>query len=199
MKGFDDIQQLWQRQSPEPNVSFETILKRIKTDKNALSRKLFWQIVAVGLAIMVLLWMCISVTFSTWTTYLALAIMVGCICYYFFNQIADYRNIRNSHSLLSKPQDYTNHLKAFQQRRNRFNTQNYAVYEACIAVAFGLYAIEMYFVLPFWTFVGFIVFFVFWFLICHFVFMKQYIKHENERIAEMIANLERIKGQFDEN
>ncbi len=196
MKGFDDIQQLWQRQEPEPNVSFETILKRIKDNKTVLARKLLWQSIAVGLAVVVLLWMCIAVEFSTWTTYLALAIMVGCICYYFFNQLDDYRKISNSHYMLSKPEDYINYLKAFQQKRNRFNTRNYAVYEACIAVAFALYGIEMYFVLPFWTFIGFIVFVVFWFLICHFVFMKQYINNENVRIQEMIDNLERIKGQF---
>lgn len=196
MKGFEDIQQLWQRQEPEPNVSFEAILKRIKTDKNTLSKKMFWQIVAVGLAIVVLLWMCISVDFSTWTTYLAFAIMVGCICYYFFNQLDDYRKISGNDHLMSKPQDYIDYLKAFKQKRNRFNTWNYAVYETCVAVAFALYAFEMYFALPFWTFIGFIVFIVLWFLICHYIFMKQYIKHENARITEMITNLERIKGQF---
>ncbi|MBK1438662.1 hypothetical protein JHJ32_01555 [Parapedobacter sp. ISTM3] len=196
MKGFDEIQQLWQGQEPEPNVSFETILKRIKGNKTALARKLYWQLVAVGITIMLLLWMCITIDFSTWTSYLALAIMVGCICYYFFNQIADYRHINTSEHLLAKPQDYIDYLKAFQQRRNRFNTRNYAVYEACIAIAFMLYGVEMYFALPIWTFIGSVIFIVFWFLICHFVFMKQYIRNENERIEEMIENLERIKGQF---
>jgi len=196
MKGFDEIQQLWQGQKPEPNVSFETVLKHIKSDRTSLAKKLFWQSMAVGAAIILLLWMCIAVDFSTWTTYLALAIMVGCISYYFFTQLDDYRNISNSGHLLSKPQDYINYLKAFQQKRNRFNTRNYAIYEACIAVAFALYGIEMYFVLPFWTFIGSVIFIVFWFLICHFVFMKQYISNENARIAEMIGNLERIKGQF---
>ena len=198
MKGFDEIQQLWHGQVPEPNVSFETVLKRIRDTKASLARKLFWQSVAVGVAIMVLLWMCIVVEFSTWTTYLSLAIMVGCICYYFFTQLADYRAISSSHHLLSKPQDYIHYLKAFQQKRNRFNTRNYAVYEVCIAIAFALYGIEMYFALPLWTFIGSIVFIVFWFLICHFVFMKQYINNENARISEMIDNLERIKGQFNE-
>ncbi|SEK35167.1 hypothetical protein [Parapedobacter koreensis] len=196
MKEFDEIQQLWHRQEPEPNVSFEAILKRIKGNKAALARKLLWQIVAVAPATIILLWMIIAVQFSTWTTYLACVIMVGCVCYYFFTQLADYHNIRKSHHLLAKPQDYIHYLKAFQQKRNHFNTRNYAVYEACIAVAFALYSIEMYFVLPFWTFVGSIIFIVFWFLICHFVFMKQYIHSENERIEEMIENLERIKGQF---
>ncbi|MGK6351965.1 hypothetical protein [Parapedobacter sp. DT-150] len=198
MKGFDEIQQLWQGQKPEPNVSFEMILKRVKGNQAALASKLLWQLIAVGLAIIVLLWMFVTVNFSTWTTYLALVIMVGCIGYYFFNQIADYRSISNSGHLLAKPQDYINHLKTFRQRRNRFNTRNYSVYEACIAVAFAFYGIEMYFALPLWTFIGLVIFVVFWFLICHFVFMKQYIHNENMRIAEMIDNLERINDQFTE-
>jgi hypothetical protein len=196
MKGFDEIQQLWQGQRPEPNVSFETILKRIQGSKAALAKKLFWQSIAVGVAVVLLLWMCFTVDFSTWTTYLALAMLGGCVCYYFLNQLRDYRDIKNSEHLLSKPEDYIQYLKTFQQKRNRFNTRNYAVYEICVAVAFGLYGIEMYFVLPFWTFVGAIAFMVFWFLICHYIFMKQYIRNENARIEEMIANLERIKSQF---
>ncbi|GGC24816.1 hypothetical protein GCM10011386_15980 [Parapedobacter defluvii] len=196
MKGFDEIQQLWQGQKPEPNVSFETILQHIKSHRTALTKKLFWQSVAVGTAVLTALWICIVVDFSTWTTYLALAIMVGCIGYYFANQLNDYKDISRNRHLLSKPQDYINYLRAFQQKRNRFNTRSYVVYEICIAVAFALYGIEMYFILPFWTLAGIFIFVVFWFLICHFVFMKQYIKHENMRIEEMIGNLERIKGQF---
>ncbi len=198
MKGFDEIQQLWHGQKPEPNVSFEQVLKHINDNKTALASRLFWQLVGIGAAIVVLLWLCVAVDFSTWTTYLSLAIMVGCLSYYFFNQVSDYRQINTSHQLLDKPQDYINYLKAFQQKRNRFNTRNYAVYEACIGVAFALYGIEMFFVLSFWTFVGFTVFTVIWFLICHFVFMRQYITNENARIADMIDKLERIKGQFRE-
>ncbi|WP_353128777.1 hypothetical protein [Parapedobacter pyrenivorans] len=198
MKGFDEIQQLWQGQAPDPNVSFEAMLMRIKGNRSALARKLFWQSIAVGIGVVILLWMCVAVDFSTWTTYLALVIMIGCICYYFVNQLSDYRAISNSHHLLSKPQDYINYLKVFQQRRNRFNTRSYTVYEICIAIAFALYGVEMYFALPLWTFVGAIVFIIFWFLICHFVFMKQYIHNENARIEEMIENLARIKNQFTE-
>lgn len=196
MKGFEEIQQLWQRQKPDPNVSFDTVLKRIKGDKNALAKKLFWQSIAVAIAIIGLLWIWIAVSFSTWTTYLALAIMVGCIGYFFINQLTDYRHINNSHSLLSKPQEYIDYLQVFQQRRNRFNTRNYTIYEAGVAIAFAFYAVEMYFALPFWIFAGFIIFVVFWFLVCHFVFMKQYIKQENIRIQEMIDNLKRISEQF---
>ncbi len=197
MKGFDEIQQLWQGQKPEPNVSFDTILKRLKSNRTALVRKLFWQSVAVGIAILTALWIGIVVNFSTWTTYLALAIMVGCIAYYFVNQLNDYKDISRSSHLLSKPQDYINYLRAFQKKRNRFNTRNYVFYEICIATAFALYGIEMYFILPILTFAGIFIFVIFWFLICHFVFMKQYINSENMRIEEMIDNLERIKNQFE--
>jgi len=197
MKGFEEIQQLWQGQKPEPNVSFDAILKRLKQDRTTFARKLLWQSITVGIAIIAALWIGIVIHFSTWTTYLALAIMVGCIVYYFSNQLNDYKGISRSSHLLSKPQDYINYLRAFQQRRNRFNTRNYVIYEICIAVAFGLYGIEMYFVLPLLTFIGIFIFVIFWFLICHFVFMKQYIKSENMRIEEMIDNLGRIKDQFE--
>jgi len=197
MKGFDEIQQLWQGQKREPNVSFDTILKRLKSERSALLRRLLWQSVAVGAAIITALWIGVTVNFATWTTYFALAIMVGCIAYYFGTQLNDYRDIsRNSH-LLAKPQEYIHYLRRFQERRNRFNTRNYQIYEVCIAVAFILYGIEMYFILPIWSLIGIFIFVIFWFLICHFVFMKQFIKNENARIDEMIDNLERIKNQFD--
>ena len=198
MKGFDEIQQLWHGQAPDPSVSFETVLKHIKNGRSAFARKLFWQSISMGIAVAILLWMCLTVDFSTWTTYLSIAIMVGCICYYFVSQLRDYRAISGSGDLLSKPQDYIRYLKTFQQKRYRFNTRNYTVYEICIAVAFALYGIEMYFALPLWTFVGLVVFVIFWFVVCHVVFMKQYIRNENARIAEMIDNLERIKGQFND-
>ncbi len=198
MKGFDEIQQLWQGQAPDPNVSFETIFRRIKSSRSAFAKKLFWQSISTGIAVAILLWMCLTVDFSTWTTYLAIAIMVACICYYFVSQLNDYRAISSSRDLLSKPQDYIHYLKTFQQKRNRFNTRNYAVYEACIAAAFALYGVEMYFALPLWTFIGLVVFVIFWFVVCHVIFMKQYIRNENARIAEMIDNLERIKGQFND-
>ncbi|WP_257659099.1 hypothetical protein [Parapedobacter lycopersici] len=198
MKGFEDLQQLWHRQTPEPNVSFDTILKRIKESKGELAKKLFWQSVVVAAAIIVLLLVWVAVSFSTWTTYLALALTMGCICYFFVNQLADYRRISSSHSLLSKPQEYIVYLQEFKQKRNRFNTRNYMAYEIVLAVAFGLYAVEMYFSVPFWAFITFLLVVVCWFLICHFVFMKQYIKQENARIQEMIDNLGRINKQFHE-
>lgn len=198
MKGFDDIQQLWQGQKPEPNVSFETILKHIKSGRSTLAKKLFWQSVAIAVALLVLLGVAIAVSFSTWTTYLALVIMASCICYFFVSQLNDYRQIKRSHFLLSKPQDYIDYLQSFKRKRNHFNTRSYAIYETCIAIAFSLYAIEMYFALSFWVFASFVLFVLFWFLICHFVFMKQYIKHENTRIQEMIDQLERIKHQFND-
>jgi len=196
MKGFEEIQQLWQKQKPDPAVSFDTVLQRIKSDKSALAKKLFWQSIVPCLVIIGLVWISLTVAFATWTTYLAVSIVIGCLCYYTVNQLIDYRQLSDSQSLLSKPQQYIHYLQGFQQRRNRFNTRHYSIYEACIALAFALYAVEMYFALSFWFFVSFIVFVVFWFLICHFVFMKQYIRQENSRIQQMIEDLQRIHEQF---
>src|SRR3546814_6180776 len=50
MKGFDEIQQLWHGQAPDPNVSFETVLKHIKNSRSAFAKKLFWQSISMGIA-----------------------------------------------------------------------------------------------------------------------------------------------------
>lgn len=196
MKAFDEIQQLWNRQPPEPRVSYDTILKRVRSSKNAIATKLLWQCVSIGVAIASLILIAVLVNFFTWTAYLAVLIMVSGLLYYLVNQIQDYRRINNSEHRLDKPQDYIDYLQEFQRRRNRFNTYNYTIYEICLGVAFALYGVELYFLLPLWVFIGFMAFVVFWFVLTHQVFMKQYIKAENARIEELVSHLERIKEQF---
>ena len=198
MKGFEDLQQLWQGQAPEPKVSIDTITARIKQSNNALSRKLLWQCVALILTVAALLALLTVIPFSTWTSYLGLTLVVGSIFHYFTVQLLDLRRIRNNHSLLSKPQEYIRQLREFKARRNRFNTRSYLLYELVLAFALALYAVELYFGLPFWIFIPFPLAVTGWFLFCHFVLMKQYIRQENERIEEMIDNLGRISDQFSE-
>jgi hypothetical protein len=42
------------------------------------------------------------------------------------------------------------------------------------------------------------VFMVWWFYICHFIFMKRTIRSENEKIERMLEDLARLESQFDE-
>ena len=198
MKGFEELQQLWQGQAPEPTVSFEAMVARMRHSRRALARKLYWQSIALAAAIVVLVVLWVLVPFATWTSYLALTLMVGSIVYYLVVQLAHLRQINNSHALLAKPGDYIQYLQQFKTRRNRLNTRHYLLYEIALALAFALYAVEMYFAVPVWLFITFQAGVAMWFLFCHFVLMKRYIQQENERIEDIIAHLQRIQKQFGE-
>lgn len=198
MKAFEEIQQLWNNRQDEPKVDFDELMKCAKGSRKALAAKFMWQCVAVGVAVLLLVAIVAWVDFVTWTAYAGILIIVACLVYYLANQWKDFRSMERSEKLFAAPQQYITYLKAFQQRRNRFNTYNYAVYEVCVALALALYAVEFFYRLPTLVFAAFVCFVVVWFLICHFVFMKRYIRHENARIEAMIADLQRIARQFEE-
>lgn len=198
MKAFEEIQQLWNDRQDDPKVDFDTLMKSVKKSRKALSDKLLWQCVSIGVAMVVLFAMMVLIDFMTWTAYAGIGIIVGCLLYYLTIQLKDYRSMQRSEVLFAKPQEYIAYLETFQQRRNRFNTYNFAVYEGCVALALALYSIEFYYMLPLLVFIAFVSFIVIWFLISHFIFMKRYIKNENDRIDTMIDHLRRISKQFDE-
>lgn len=198
MKAFEEIQQLWNNRQDDPRVDFDELMKGIKGSRKALAAKFMWQCVTIGIAVALLIAVVVWVDFVTWTAYAGIWIIVACLLYYLANQWKDFRSIEQSEKLFATPQQYVIYLKAFQVRRNRFNTYNYTIYEACVALALALYAVEFYYLLPTLVFAVFVGFVVVWFLVCHFVFMRRYIRNENARIDAMIADLRRIADQFAE-
>jgi hypothetical protein len=198
MKEFDDIQQLWLGQQPVKGPDFDQVFGRITRTKSELSNRILFQIIGFVVGIGVLISVGLTAQFHTWTTYLALVIMLVCMIYAFFAQLNSFKALRADTQLLQEPKSYMVYLRDFKKKRNQLNTRHYAVYEACLLAAFALYSYEMYFALPFYIFLGFVVFMVWWFYICHFVFMKRYIRSENEKIQRMIDDLDRLESQFDD-
>lgn len=197
MKAFEEIQQLWNDRQEDPKVDFDLLMKHVKGSRKSLTARFLWQCVGIVVALVILFVMVVLVDFMTWTAYAGIWIIVSCLIYYLVNQLRDYRSLERSDVLFAKPQEYIEYLKDFKQRRNRFNTYNYAVYEGCVALALALYSIEFYYMLPTLVFVLFAGFVVIWFLITHFVFRRKYIKNENERIETMVGHLQRIAKQFE--
>jgi amino acid transporter len=198
MKEFEDIQQLWLGQQPVKGPDFDQVFKRVTRTKSELSNRFLLQVVGFIIGIATLVIVGITTTFYTWTTYLALLVMIICMLYAFFAQYNSYKAMRSDARMLEQPKEYMAYLREFKQKRNKLNTQHYAVYEACLIAAFALYSYEMYFALPFYIFIGFIVFMVWWFYICHFIFMKRTIRSENEKIERMLEDLARLESQFDD-
>jgi hypothetical protein len=54
----------------------------------------------------------------------------------------------------------------------------------------------MYFILPFWLLLLFIIAAIGWFALSYLLLMKEYIKSENNRIETMISQLKKIKTQL---
>lgn len=198
MKEFEELQQLWHKHVPDSKVSFETVMQRIDVTKRELATKMWWHLMAFGIGLLVLVYVWFTVSFVTWTSYLALLLVGACMIYALLSQWRSYRDIqRMSLGTTDRPEVFLDYVRKFQARRYKQHTRSFIIYETCIAAAFALYSFELYFALSLGVFIGLMVFVVFWFIFSHFVFLKAYINHENEKIQLMIEELDRIKNQFD--
>ncbi len=197
MKEFEDLKQLWNKQERGAKLGFDAIMKRIVQAKGELARKMLVQAITFLVAFALLIYVWTSVTFVTWTSHLAMLLVMCCIVVALLRQWKSYKEIRDASALLFEPRKYITHLKRFQANRNRTHTRIFTIYESCLAAAFALYSFELYFALPFALFIGFVLFILVWFLLAHFVVMKAYIKYENARIQQMVEDLERIQDQFE--
>ncbi len=197
MKEFDDIQKLWHTQQLTPKVSLNTILKGVKDAKRKYTQKLLVQTagVAVVLLAVIIIWLTVPFTPSS---HLALLIITCCVSYYLVVQVRDYNRVKDDSSLLSQPEAYIRSLRAYKANRLVLHTRNYRIYLLCISLAMALYAIEIYYILPAWLFVCYVLFTMLWIGCCYFVFITHYRKRENERLQHLIRRLEKMQRQFSE-
>src|SRR5690606_10120525 len=132
----------------------------------------------------------------TWTSHLSMVIVICCLFYYLKIQIADYLKINKTAFLFKKPEEYITYLKNYKKSRFKLKTKSYQLYVTLISVSLGLFAIEMYYILSFPLLLTYIIISAGWILLCQLVFMKQYNKREEQRLQEIINNLERLSKQF---
>lgn len=197
MKEFEELQQLWQKAAPASGLDFDKIMQQIEADKKDIALKLWRHIIAFIAGLLVLGYVWFTVPFVTWTSHVAILIVAGCMIYALLAQWRAYQDFKTiSTGSTDKPEAYIAFLKKFKADRYQQHTRNFVLYETCIAAAFAFYSFELYFALPLGMFIALIVFIVFWFLISHFVFLRAYIENENEKIQNLINELDRIKDQF---
>ena len=197
MKDFEALKNIWHDQVALPKVSHEDVLKNVRKTRNGLASKLLIEMIGMGIAAAVLIYVWIESPFTMWTTHLAMIIFISCCIYYILAMISNYRRI-NYDKLLDKPEDYINHLKKYKHDRYIFNTRKYKIYSIFFTAGFVLYFIEISFMTPLWiTIIGIVLTFL-WIALCYFVFPRIYIKREESKLEEMIQNLERLHKQFED-
>ncbi|SDM11946.1 hypothetical protein SAMN05421813_106101 [Daejeonella rubra] len=196
MKDFEALKSIWHDQVTLPKVSHEDVLKNLRKTRNGLASKLLIEMIGMGIAAAVLIYVWIASPFTMWTTHLAMIISISCCFYYILAMISNYRRI-NYDKLLDRPECYINHLKKYKHDRYIFNTRKYKVFSIFFTAGFILYFIEISFMTSLWVTVMVISFTFLWIAFC-FVLMRTYIKLEEAKLEEMIQNLERLHKQFED-
>lgn len=195
MKDFDALKDIWSGQVLQPKISYEDIIKKLRKSKRSFGNKLLLETAGMLSGVVIFLWIWLSNPFMMWTTHLSLLIFILCCLYYIVIQLKDYRSISASGSLLKQPEEYISYLKNYKRKRYILNTRKYSVYSIFIGIAFALYFVELYFIAPLWQIIAGVLFTIAWFFIC-WRLMRIYIRREQEKLYEMIGNLERLQKQF---
>jgi len=197
MKDFDALKDIWHSQAAAPKLGYDDILKGIRKSRSNFANKLLFETLGALIASVLFILIWINSPSMMWTTHLSLLVFLICCFYYLFVQFKDYRSISNSEHLLKVPREYIEYLKKYRRNRYVLNTSKYLVYSIFIGLAFGLYFIEIYFSSPLWqTLLGLFAAAI-WFIMCWFI-MRIYIRKEQEKLSDMIEELERLEKQFGE-
>jgi len=197
MNEFDLLKDIWQSQ-PERKLAAEEILKQVKRSKNRLANKLLFEVFIMSLAIAALSYAWYMVPFKMWTTHLSLLIFMASCLFALFAQLSAYRSIHNAANFIGKPDTYIKYLKEYQKDRHRLNTQKYKVYTLFLGIGLVLFFVEIFFVATLWfTLISFAASLI-WIAICYFWLMKAYIRREDGYLNGMIASLEHLERQFEQ-
>jgi hypothetical protein len=197
MNDFDLLKDIWQSQ-PERKLAAEEILKQVKRSKNRLANKLLFEVFVMSLAIAALSYAWYMVPFKMWTTHLSLVIFMASCLFALFAQLSAYRSIHATAHLIGKPDTYIKYLKQYQKDRHRLNTQKYKVYTLFLGIGLVLFFVEIFFVATLWFTVSSFVASLIWIAICYFWLMKAYIRREDGYLNGMIASLEHLERQFEQ-
>jgi hypothetical protein len=197
MKDFEALKNIWHDQIALPKVSHEDVLKSLRKTRSGLASKLLIEMMGMGFAAAVLIYVWIASPFTMWTTHLAMIIFLSCCIYYILSIISNFRSI-NYDKPLDKPECYIDYLKKYKHERYIFNTRKYTIYSIFFTAGFILYFIEISFLTSLLiTLIG-VLFTFLWIGLCYFVLMRIYIKREEGKLEEMIQNLERLHKQFED-
>jgi hypothetical protein len=197
MKNFEAIKELWKVQRELP-INYDSIMKSVSSGQKRYAQKLIIQFVCVSIVLTIILSIWLFKPFFTWTTHLSMLVLCFCLAYFLIIQLRDYKKVRQFNQHLLKPEDFIEYLKAYKKDSYLLNKRNYKIYTFGLGFAFILILFEMYFILPFWIFLLFIIVTISWFILSYLFLMKEYIKTEKGRIENMISQLEKLKNQLKE-
>ena len=196
MKDFDSLVGIWNDQKTAPIVNHKEVISKYKDNRSSFSIKFLTETFVMFAVFILIAFVFFNTDFQFWTSYLGLIIIEACCVYFIVVQIINIRNIATSNTLFDKPQDHIQFIQKFKKSRYIQHTRNYKFYTIALGTGFSLYFIEFFYRLNVVIMLISVAATIAWALVCYFYFMKIYIKKEEKRFAEMLADLERLNEQF---
>ena len=196
MKDFDSLVGIWNEQKTAPIVDFKEVISKYKVNRSSLSIKFLIETFIMFAAFIFIAFIFFKTDFQFWTSYMGLIIIEACCVWFIVIQIINMRNIASSNTLFDKPQDHIQFIQKFRKSRYLQNTRNYKFFTIALVAGFSLYFIEFSYQLNLITMLIFNTIIIAWVLVCYFYFKKIYIRKEEKRFKEMLADLERLNEQF---
>ena len=196
MKDFDSLVGIWNEQKTAPILDYKEVISKYKINRSSLSIKFLIETFIMFAAFIFIAFIVFKTDFQFWTSYLGLIIIEACCVWFIVIQIINMRNIASSNTLFDKPQDHIQFIQKFRKSRYLQNTRNYKFFTIALVAGFSLYFIEFSYQLNLITMLIFNTIIIAWVLVCYFYFKKIYIRKEEKRFKEMLADLERLNEQF---
>jgi hypothetical protein len=196
MKDFDSLVNIWNEQKTAPVINYKEVISNYKASRGKLSVKFLKEILIMLPALVMVIYLWMTTNFDFWTSYLGLSIVAACCVYFIVMQIINIKNIINSNTLFDKPQDHIQFLQKFRKSRYIQHTRNYTIYTLALGLGLSLYFIEFFYLLNLWLMITVVASTLVWFIICYIYLMKVYIRKEEEKLNDMLTDLERLNEQF---
>lgn len=198
MKDFEAIKALWKVQNQVP-FDYNEIIKALAKRQAKHNRKLLIQTLGVTVLLVVILFIWIIKPFSTWTTHLSMLLLSASLVYFWVLQIKQFRKATRFSKHLLTPEQFISQLKKDKKKNFKLYKHNYTVFTIGIGLAFFFILFELYFILPFWLLLLFSIFAGLWFAFSYYFLLKAYLTLENQRLKDLIEELERIHEQLKNN
>jgi hypothetical protein len=196
MKDFDHLMSVWQEQPKKDQLSVDDVLKQVKKGMSSLSNKLLWSIASMSVSLILIAGVMLFLVFTSWVTYLGIAIILITMILYIMMMVRDYKLIHGRDATIN-PTEYLQNLKEYQKNRADIYGWMYYIYVLMISIGLALYFFEVLqsatrtFKIAAYGVTGA------WLLFCTIYLRKRFVASEQEKLSLMIDRLIRLQNQFD--
>jgi len=195
MDNFKNLQDSWKNQDSSNLPDMEAIKLNVNKLRNQLVRRNVMAIVALAVTVAVMFLILFGIDFDFITTKIALIGVILTVSGAIIFLIKLNNQMYKADKLLDSSKTYLQELKKFKTDQTTLQQKGMLLYFSLIGIFLALYFYEIYHMNK-WIGISAYVFAGLWMLFVWFVIRPRKIAKDNQRINEMINEVERIEGQL---